>query len=93
MSEKLLDQYLTCIIFPLQWACFPVKTSRNAQWVHLFSKDFDDFLTIYLIFNLKVHFRTISQWEHHIPGLLSIKGCDAIRPVLNCFILMIISVA
>ena len=31
----------------------------------------------------------ISQWEHHI---LSIKGCDAIRPKLNCFISMIISV-
>ena len=25
--------------------------------------------------------------------LLSIKGCDAIRPKLNCFISMIISVA
>ena len=34
---------LTCLIFPLQWACFPIKTNRNAQWVHLFSMDFDDF--------------------------------------------------
>ena len=47
--------------------------------------DFDDFLTIYLIFDGK----SISQWEHHIP---SIKGCDAIRPALNCFISMIIFV-
>ena len=47
--------------------------------------DFDDFLTIYLIFNGK----SISQWEHHI---LSIEACDAIRPELNCFISMIISV-
>ena len=47
--------------------------------------DFDDFLTIYLIFDGK----SISQWEHHIP---LIKGCDAIRPALNCFISMIISV-
>ena len=31
----------------------------------------------------------ILQWVHHI---LSIKGCDAIRPTLNCFISMIISV-
>ena len=29
---------------------FPIKINRNAQWVHLFSMDFDDFLTIYLIF-------------------------------------------
>ena len=34
--------------------------------------------------------KMISQWEHHI---LSIKACDAIRPTLNCFISMIISVA
>ena len=26
------------------------KTSRNEQWVHLFSMAFDDFLTFYLIF-------------------------------------------
>ena len=66
-------------------ACFPIKIGQNAQWVHLFSMDFEDFLTIYLIFDGK----SISQWEHHIP---SIKGCDAIRPALNCFISMIISV-
>ena len=34
--------------------------------------------------------KMISQWEHPI---LSIKGCDAIRPKLNCFISMVISVA
>ena len=79
------DQDLTCLIFPFRWACFPIKIGRNAQWVHLFSMNFDDFLTIYLIFNGK----SISQWEHHIH---SIKGCDAIRPALNCFISMIISV-
>ena len=72
------DQDLTCLIFP-------IKIGRNAQWVHLFSMDFDDFLTIHLIFDGK----SIFQWEHHIP---SIKGCDAIRPALNCFISMIISV-
>ena len=43
------------------------------------------FFTIYLIFDGK----SISQWELHIP---SIKGCDAIRPGLNYFISMIISV-
>ena len=84
-TEMALDQDLTCSIFPVRWACFPIKIGRNAQWVHLFSMDFDDFLTIYLIFNGK----SISQWEHHIP---SIEGCDAIRPALNCFISMIISV-
>ena len=34
--------------------------------------------------------KMISQLEHHI---LSIKGYDAIRPKLNCFISMVISVA
>ena len=29
---------------------FPIKTSRNAQWEHLFLMYFDDFSTIYLIF-------------------------------------------
>ena len=43
------------------------------------------YFTIYLIFNGK----SISQWEHHIP---SIKRCEAIRPALNCFISMIISI-
>ena len=43
------------------------------------------YFTIYLIFNGK----SISQWEHHI---LSIKRCEAIRPALNCFISMIISI-
>ena len=83
-TEMAFDQDLTCSIFPVRWAC-QKKIGRNAQWVHLFSMDFDDFLTIYLIFNGK----SISQWEHHIP---SIEGCDAIRPALNCFISMIISV-
>ena len=36
------DQDLTCLIFPLQWGCFPIKSSRNAQWVHLFSLDLYD---------------------------------------------------
>ena len=40
---------------------------------------------------IKVHFdgKAILQWEHHT---LSIEACDAIRPELNCFISMIISV-
>ena len=29
---------------------FPIKNSRNAQWLHLFSMGFDGFSTIYLIF-------------------------------------------
>ena len=65
-----------------------MKIGRKAQWEHLFSMYFDELSIIYLssIFDEKV----ISQWEHHI---LSIKECDAIRPALNCIILMIISVA
>ena len=44
------DQDLTCLIFPFRWAGFPIKIGRNAPWEHLFSMDFDDFSTIYLIF-------------------------------------------
>ena len=47
------DQVLTCLTFPLQWACFPIKTSRIAQWVHLFSMDFDDSRSFLLCFSLK----------------------------------------
>ena len=47
---------MTCLIFPFRWVCFPIKIGRNAQWVHLFLVDFDDFLTIYLIFESKSPF-------------------------------------
>ena len=50
LLEMACDQIQTCLIFPLRWACFPIKIGRNAQWVHLFSMDFDEFLIIYLIF-------------------------------------------
>ena len=50
LLEMAYDKVLTCLIFPLRWACFPIKIGRNAQLVHLFSMDFDDFLTIYLFF-------------------------------------------
>ena len=50
LLEMACEQVQTCLIFPLRWACFPIKIGRNAQWVHLFSMDFDDFLTINLIF-------------------------------------------
>ena len=46
----IFKQVQTCLKFPLRWACFPIKIGRNVQWVHLFSMDFDDFLSIYLIF-------------------------------------------
>ena len=50
LLEIACDQVQICLIFPLRWACFPIKIDRNAQWVHLFSMDIDNFLTIYLIF-------------------------------------------
>ena len=50
LLEMACDQVQTCLIFPLPWACFPIKIGQNAQWVHLFLMNFDDFLTIYLIF-------------------------------------------
>ena len=50
------DQVLTCLIFPFRWACFPIKTNRKAQWVHLFSMDFDDSRRFLLCFSLKLPF-------------------------------------
>ena len=50
LLEMACDKIQTCLIFPLRWACFPIKIDRNAQWVHLFSMDFDEFSIIYLIF-------------------------------------------
>ena len=41
LLEMACDQIQTCLIFPLRWASFPIKIGRNAQWVHLFSMDFD----------------------------------------------------
>ena len=50
LLQMACDQVQTCLIFPLRLACFPIKIGRNAQWEHLFSMCFDDFLTIYFIF-------------------------------------------
>ena len=50
LLEMACDQVQTCLIFPLRWACFPIQIGRNAQWEHLFSMYFDDFLTIYFIY-------------------------------------------
>ena len=50
LLEMAFDQVQTCLIFPLRWACFPIKIGRNAQWEHLFSPYSDDLLTIYFIF-------------------------------------------
>ena len=50
LLEMAFDQVQTCLIFPFRWAGFPIKFGRNAQWEHLFSMCFDEFLTIYSIF-------------------------------------------
>ena len=50
LLEMACDQVQTCLIFPLRWACFPIKIGRNAQWEHLFSMDFNELLTICLFF-------------------------------------------
>ena len=50
LLEVACDQVQTCLIFPLRWAGFPVKIGRNAQWEHLFSMYFYDFLPISVIF-------------------------------------------
>ena len=77
LLETACDQVQTCLIFLLQWAGFPFKIGRNAQWEHLFSMYFDDFLTICLTFQSKSPFfneKMISQWEHHIPAITCNKG-------------------
>ena len=74
LLEMACDQVLTCLIFPLRWASFPIKIGRNAQWEHLFSMVFDDFSTIYLIFSLKRRFLYenvnltcfILKWQRYI---------------------------
>ena len=50
LLEMACDQVQTCLIFSLRLACFPIKIGRNAQWEHLFSMGFDNFLAIYFIF-------------------------------------------
>ena len=49
LLEMAFDQVQTCLIFPFRWAGFPIKFGQNAQWEHLFSMYFDDFLPITLI--------------------------------------------
>ena len=72
-SEITWDQLQTCLIFPLRWTGFPIKIGRNAQWEHLFSMYFNDFLIIYLIFLvLKSIF---DQFIHkYFPNLYNIYG-------------------
>ena len=53
LLEMACDQVLTFLIFPFRWACFPIKTNRKAQWVHLFSIDFNDSRRFLLYFSLK----------------------------------------
>ena len=50
LLERACDQVQTCLIFPLRWAGFPIKISRNALWEDLFSMYFDVFFIIYIIF-------------------------------------------
>ena len=52
---------LTCLIFPLRWACFLSKPSHIAQWEHLFSMDFDDSRPFLLCFRLKGPFSMITS--------------------------------
>ena len=42
LLEMACDQVLTCLMFSLRWACFPIKSSHIVQYVHLFLMDFDD---------------------------------------------------
>ena len=72
LLEMAFDQVQTCLIFPFRWAGFPIKFGRNAQWEHLFSKYFDNFLcSLALFFYLKVHFR----WKNY-PSVGTLYAFD-----------------
>ena len=47
LPAKAFDRYLTCQLFSVQWAHFPIRTDRIAQWLHQFSMNLNDLLTIY----------------------------------------------
>ena len=75
MSEKVFDQYLTCLIFPLRWVYFPIRIGRNAQWEHLFSMYFDGFFDRLPYFLKSIFYdKMFSQWEHHIPAITCNEG-------------------
>ena len=59
LLEVACAQFLTFLLFNLRWAFFPIKISRKAQWEHLISMYFDDFLTICFIFQSKSTFSMI----------------------------------
>ena len=76
LLEMAFNHVQTCLIFPFRWAGFPIKFGRNAQWEHLCSIYFDDFLPISLIFFISksksiCDEKMISQWEQHIPAIIS----------------------
>ena len=81
------DQYLTCQIFPLRWACFPIKTSRIAQWIYLFSMilmislPFTPFFSLNSILNGKI----ITQWVHHIPAINCDEGIECYSTRIELF--------
>ena len=75
-------------MFLVRWVCFPIKSSQIAQREHLFSMDFDDFLTIYLIFLVLKYIldgKSISQWEQHIPAIPFDKGMGCHLTVIELF--------
>ena len=74
LLEMACDQVQTCLIFPLRWASFPIKISRNAQWEHLFRCISMIFRPFTLFFSLKVHF----LWENRI-SLGTPYTCDYFR--------------
>ena len=90
LLEMACNQVQTCLIVPVRWAGFPTKIGRNAQWEHLFSTYFDDFLPISLIFWSQSPFSMKSGNTIYLR-LLAMKGFYAIRPECNYFISIIFS--
>ena len=75
-----------------------MKISPNAQWEYLFLMDFGHFgdfqhLPNFLVQKSIFDGKVIFQLNTIYLRLFLIKECNAIRPGLNCFISMIISIA
>ena len=78
LLEMAFDQVQTCLKYPFRWAHFPIKIGQNAQWVHLFSMDFDEFFIIYLIFYSKSPFLMEKLSFSGYSFYFSIEASDAI---------------
>ena len=77
------DHYLTCLIFPLRWACFSIKTSRIAQWVHIFSITFNKGFYHNFFFFFDDNFHPITLWVSALRPTLVLQNKDSYKILLQ----------